>query len=378
MQILQIAIIEESIGGPFVSVLNFHLALNTVSNKNTLLATLSRTDYFRIKALRQSLKVIPYLEESKNINPKRLSPGFISKVVSNLKNYETVHLHGFFIISYIPIIFFCRLFRKNISIQPHGSLMEYEIARMNIFKKCFMFFIRLLSIGTEITYVVTSSVESEQIPRKLIRNESQIFSTRYFSSEISLDTDQSDIDLQKLVVSQNKKVLFLGRITKKKNLNLLIEAIKYANTRNAELDLVVVGPIDSDQNYLLDFGKSTLGERFIFLGPTYSKDLKEKIMGMCQIFALPSLGENFALTLLEAESCGLHLLLSPNIGAIEVLNANKLTIVGDLHVASWGKALTSLSKSCTNEQKRLSDSNPSGESWITEAHKFSNFLTSLS
>jgi len=378
MQILQIAIIEESIGGPFVSVLNFHLALNTVSNENTLLARLNKTDYFRINNLKHSLKVIPYIKESKNINPKSLSLGFISKVVSNLRNYEAVHLHGFFITSYIPIILFCRLLRKKVSIQPHGSLMEYELLQMNIFKRGFIFFIRLLSIGTEITYVVTSSVESEQIPRKLIRNQNQIYLTRYFSSEFSLDPNQNDIDLSKLAVSQNKKVLFLGRIAKKKNLHLLIEATKYANTRAAELDLVVVGPIDFDQNDLLDFGKSTLGERFIFLGPIYSKDLKEEIMGMCQIFALPSTGENFALSLLEAESCGLHLLLSPNIGAIEVLNENRLTVVGDLHVATWGEALISLSKSCANEKKLLSYSNPSGESWITEAHKFSNFLASLS
>ena len=140
----------------------------------------------------------------------------------------------------------------------------------------------------------------------------------------------------------------------------------------------VVGPIDFDQSYLLNHGRIILGENFIFLGPIYSRNIKDQIMKLCHIFALPSIGENFALSLVEADSSGLHLLLSPHIGAIEILKDADITIVSDLRLESWGNALIALSTSLIRGKRDHFRIPYSADSWLSEASKYSFFLDAMS
>ncbi|MBI2629016.1 glycosyltransferase family 4 protein [Candidatus Pacearchaeota archaeon] len=105
--------------------------------------------------------------------------------------------------------------------------------------------------------------------------------------------------VQKSVKEENK-ILYLGRISPIKNLQVLIKAISLISDKEALLELV--GPAEEDyKEYLISLVEElNIKNRVIFSKPIY--DLKEKIkkLDSCNIFILPSLSEGMPQSLIES------------------------------------------------------------------------------
>lgn len=97
------------------------------------------------------------------------------------------------------------------------------------------------------------------------------------------------------------RIVFVGRLSKVKNLEFLLKALSLMETRNP-CRLLIVGEGEERQN--LEALASQLGirERALFIG---HKDNVAPYLAACHIFALPSLYETIANCLLEAMSAGL-------------------------------------------------------------------------
>lgn len=343
MNILQVAILEESIGGPFNSSLNLHLALHQINSGNAILAFIGSGDLDRISRARNDFKILPVINRSRIIRPKRISLRFLKNFANRYANFEVIHFHGFFILSFLPMLVLCRIKKKIVAFQPHGSLMQYEFTNDFFLKIIYIYLFKFLTRKLRLIFVCSSQIEIDQIPKHLKNSHLRIFLINYHQSNLELPEDSKELNLDSVFNSKNSRILFLGRITKKKNLRFLAEVVSAANLIVKNLELVVVGPVDQDQNQVLSDCASLLKDRFIYLGPIFSKSVKTEIMRYCQIFALPSDGENFALSALEAESNGLHILISENVGSIAVLNPIRTTVLKTLDPVIWSEALIELS-----------------------------------
>ncbi|MBS3076667.1 glycosyltransferase family 4 protein [Candidatus Pacearchaeota archaeon] len=115
---------------------------------------------------------------------------------------------------------------------------------------------------------------------------------------------------------EEKKVLFLGRISPIKDLETLIKASKLLNNIKIE----IVGP--AEKNYLdkLNFLNSS---SIIFLPPVY--DIKNKIrkIDSARIFVLPSKRESMPQSLIEAMVREKIVIASNNLGARELIEEGK-------------------------------------------------------
>lgn len=343
MNILQVAILEESIGGPFNSSLNLHVALHQINSGNAILAFVKSGDLDRINRAKNEFKILPVINKSGAIRPRRISPLFLRNFANNYSNFEIIHFHGFFILSFIPMLVLCRIKKKIVAIQLHGSLMQYEFTNNFFLKNIYIYMFKFLTRKLQIIFVCSSQIEIDQIPKYLKSSYLKTFHLNYHDSILELPEDSEDLNLDYVFNSKNIRILFLGRITKKKNLKFLAEAVLAANSQVENLELVVVGPVDEDQHQAFTDCASLLKDRFIYLGPIFSKSVKKEIMSYCQIFALPSDGENFALSALEAEANGLHILISKNVGSIAVLNPIRTTVLETLDSITWSEALVKLS-----------------------------------
>ena len=105
--------------------------------------------------------------------------------------------------------------------------------------------------------------------------------------------------IQKSAKEENK-ILYLGRISPIKNLQVLIKAMPLIN--NKEIKVEIVGPSEEEYKKKLDFliKELDLDNRAIFYPPIYNLNEKIKKLDSCNIFILPSFSEGMPQSLVEA------------------------------------------------------------------------------
>jgi glycogen synthase len=102
------------------------------------------------------------------------------------------------------------------------------------------------------------------------------------------------------------RVLFVGRLEKRKGIDLLLEATPLLCARHAELEFQIVGdntiPAESGITYEAEFRArvgSALEDRVLFTGPLPDDALREAYAD-ADVFCAPSRYESFGLVLVEA------------------------------------------------------------------------------
>jgi glycosyltransferase involved in cell wall biosynthesis len=118
-------------------------------------------------------------------------------------------------------------------------------------------------------------------------------------------------------------VLFLGRISPVKNIELLLAAFGQSSVKDATL--VIAGPAEGAK-YLGKLREivqsSQLGARVKFVGPLYGED-KAAALAEAALLALPSINENFGTVALEAMAAGTPVVVTETCGVAEHVSGPK-------------------------------------------------------
>lgn len=124
---------------------------------------------------------------------------------------------------------------------------------------------------------------------------------------------------QELGIAKNSIVIInVGRFTKQKNQNWLIDMMRYAKEKNIYLILVGDGELrEHCQRYAKE---KNIAERVKFLGQR--QDIPD-LLNASDIFMLPSLYEGYPISALEAQACGLKVMLSDTI-------SNEVDVTGNV------------------------------------------------
>ena len=131
--------------------------------------------------------------------------------------------------------------------------------------------------------------------------------------------------------------LFLGRLTWKKGLDTLLHA--FARTPSGSL--VIAGTDDEGLSRSLRKLSAELGiaHRVRILARTVSGADKHHLYHSARVFALPSHSENFGNTVLEAMDAGLPVVLTPEVGAADVVKEARAGIVAAGEPGAFAAAL---------------------------------------
>lgn len=141
-------------------------------------------------------------------------------------------------------------------------------------------------------------------------------------------------------------VLYLGRITERKGLVTIAQALRSAPGR-----FYLVGPDENDGTW--PRVQAELGERAVMPGAVHG-DAKWDWLAAADRFVLaPTYGENFAMSALEAAAVGTPLVLSPAVGFGSMMPAGAGQIV-EPEVSAWSQALrTQVPKVSADDVQRL-------------------------
>lgn len=143
----------------------------------------------------------------------------------------------------------------------------------------------------------------------------------------------------------HKYFLYVGRVSREKNIDLLIEAFYKFSLQNSDVSLVIVGdgPAHQKLKNLIDEYKLT--ERVLFLGMiTHEKLINSNIFSNALCFITASTSETQGISIIEAINFGLPLICANARGMNELINGNGILYQPD-NVRQLTKAMLNISNS---------------------------------
>ena len=115
-----------------------------------------------------------------------------------------------------------------------------------------------------------------------------------------------------------------SRVTSRKGLRYLIEAVALLAPRFPQLRLKIMGDSDGNERTLLDAIVKELHveDKVVFIGRV-PREATVQYYQEASVFVLPSLNEGMSNALLEALACGLPVIMTPTGGAAELIEEGK-------------------------------------------------------
>jgi glycosyltransferase involved in cell wall biosynthesis len=149
-------------------------------------------------------------------------------------------------------------------------------------------------------------------------------------------TSAISADVQAIAATQ-PLVLFLGRLSWKKGLDRLLRA--FGQSRNGKL--AIVGTDDEGFAPQLEKLAENLGiaDRVRVLARTVIGSEKECLFASARLFVLSSYSENFGNTVLEAMRRGVPVVVTPEVGAAEIVQQSNGGIVVQGSAEALGAAI---------------------------------------
>jgi glycosyltransferase involved in cell wall biosynthesis len=250
---------------------------------------------------------------------RRLSwaPSLAQALRREIGGFDLVHLHSVFL---WPTWAAARLARKAhvpYLISPRGMLVKELIERRSRFTKgAWINLIEKSNLKQASAIHVTSELELADLMRFKWRLP-QVVTIPNGVEELETAAGADPSGDVKEIASHQPLVLFLGRISWKKGLDRLLNAFALTSLGK----LAIVGTDDEglvpQMQRLAE--KLQIGDRVRFLPRTVVGYDKEHLFAAARLFVLPSYSENFGNTVLEAMQRGVPVVVTPEVGAAEIV-----------------------------------------------------------
>lgn len=249
-------------------------------------------------------------------------------LIRNIKKYDLVHITAVWNFPVFAAFLACKLMKKKYIISPRGTIYKETIElKSSKFKKIYYNLIakRCLQNASFIHY--TSLDEAEKVssflklksPYKIIPNGIEILYSKKFSKN----------------ENHEPYFLFLGRISLKKGLDILIEAFAKFKLINRTHKLYIVGPDEEKYKSTLEVLIHNLGIKgeIVFIDLVKGEE-KNKIYQNAEAFVLTSYSENFGMTVVEAMQNDCPIIISDKVGIQDTILQYEAGIVCNLNIES--------------------------------------------
>lgn len=230
------------------------------------------------------------------------SPAMATKLHDSAASFDVVHLHSVFLWPTARAARAAARAEVPYVLSPRGMLVPELISAKSAFiKRAWIRLFERRNLRYAARIHTTSAQESNDLRRGGLALAPIV--------ELANGVDVDQVPQRRAIAGQ---VLFLGRLSWKKNLVALVDAVSAI----PDASLVLAGPDDEGLAPTLLQRAAGMGfaERFRWLGPV-GKDEKRELFATSACTVLPSLNENFGNVVIEALVQGCPVVVSPGVGA---------------------------------------------------------------
>ena len=268
---------------------------------------LSKKYYLEI-VTSQNLSKLEKLIERKNLNLNyNINNSNIFQFFFKIKKFDIIYINSIFSFHSIKFIFLSRVYNKKVFISPRGSVNKISLNKRRIQKLAIILLIKKFLKKEKTKFIVTSDLEKYEIINYFEKYKVEVLPNGLNTLDLYYPFKNKESEILPFI--DKHTILYFSRIDKKKNLDKLINILdKYK--------LLIVGDY-SDKDYFNSLNLSNKNIKYV--GPIYSKDLIRKIFSKVAFLCLPSNFENFANCVLDSIYYGCPVLLSKNIGLVDLV-----------------------------------------------------------
>lgn len=257
-----------------------------------------------------------------------------------LKNFDLVHLHSIFLWPTWAAARAARAAGVPYIIAPRGMLVKELIRRKSRFlKTVWINLIEKRNLEGAAAIHVTSKTEADDVAQFAFNLKKIVIVPNGVDMPPERPSGNNVSTHIKEIMGKVPYLLFLGRVNWKKGLDRLIPALKHI----PDVRLIVAGNDEEDYRPKLEklIDDNGLNERVLFCGPVYDVD-KVVLLENAEAFVLPSYSENFGIAVLEAMGAGCPVVVTPEVGAAEIVTKTVAGQVLDGTPEVLGKGINEL------------------------------------
>lgn len=277
--------------------------------------------------------------------PQRLafSPDMFRALAADVASYDVVHIHSLFLFPQFAAYEQARRRRVPYVVSPRGALDPYLRRRGRIVKAANdMLWQRALLHGASALHM-TSEEEARltidiapDVPRAIIPN--GVRCDDYASLPAG-----AEFRARHLAGFGGPLVLYLGRISHKKGLDVLVRAMPAVRREMPGARLAIVGPDDEELTPKLvavaeDEG---IGDAVTFTGMLTGRE-KLAALAAADVWALPSHSENFGNAVVEALAAGCAAVISPAVNIAREIADAGAAVVADNTAEPFAAAIAAM------------------------------------
>lgn len=242
------------------------------------------------------------------------SPEMAREVSKRIRQFDLVHVHGLYL---HPSLIGASLARRHgipYIIQPHGSLAPVIYGHHRYRKWLYELILERRNLNHAAALHFASRQEMRQAEQLGVKAPGFVLPLGVRLEEFDHLPRRGSFKSQLPKLQDKRLIVFFGRLTRKKGLDLLVDAFSRIATRVPDTHLVIAGPDDEGcgdivSRRILGLG---LSSRVTFTGLL----LGEARLGLfadTDVWVLPSHDENFGIAAVEAMACRLPVVLSDNV-----------------------------------------------------------------
>ena len=265
-------------------------------------------------------------------------------IKDNIRYYDLVIINSVFLPHTRFVSTAARKGRIPYVIRPHGALNPSDLAKNYAAKRIYLRTIDKKPLDRANFIFTTSEQEKHGI--------AQWTSTK--AEVIPLGVGVEYLSNDRSMARNRYQIAFVGRLTAKKGIEILIDAMQLVRQQYPEATLVVAGPDTDGLEEGLKARVASAGLNAQIRFPGYlSLQPKLDLYASSGIFALPSRDENFGISTAEAMACGLPVVITEGVShAHAVQNAGSGIICDRSHESVAAAIVKVMSESDEEYQLR--------------------------
>jgi glycosyltransferase involved in cell wall biosynthesis len=351
MRVLQvIPTLAARTGGPPVAVVESSLALRRCGVESAIFSTDLNAAASAPRHGRVSLADMPPGAESLELHtfparpPRRLafSPGLYASLGSAVAEYDLVHIHSLFLFPQFAAYRQAWARRVPYVVSPRGALDPYLRGRGRaakavagaLWQDAFLSRAAAIHVTSEEERALSADV-APHVPRFVVPNGIRCYGYAELPDPAAFR--------RRFLPDGGPLVVFLGRLSHKKGLDILIRAMAGVRRDVPGCTLAVVGPDDEALTPALRAEAAACGvaDRVVFTG-MLSGEAKLEALAAADVWALPSRGENFGNAVVEAMAAARPVVISPAVNIAPEIAFAGAGIVADGSPDAFAAAIVRL------------------------------------
>lgn len=300
---------DGAFGGPVSVAVNQARALARAGHSVTLVAATDGKTRLTVEGV--TVVLLPSWRFPRGGFVLMMTPTLRKWLRQNLRGFDIVHVHGGRHLFDVTVAAAARRAGVPYVVQPHGMILPSRRTSVRVVDRLA---VRSMLAGADVLLSLTDA-ETEALTRLRVGN-------RVASVRNGLEPRPASR------TRRTNEVLFLARLHPRKRVMVFAEMARLLHETASELVFRVVGPDDGDLAALRDFISSNPSVPLTYDGALAPGTAPDRL-AEAAVYVLPSTGEVFPMTVLEALSVGTPTIITNDCGIAEELSAHNAVLISD-------------------------------------------------